>query len=166
MDSLDTMLSDAVSISALLSYDSKFIKFRQLKKQMSNISTPSPSTSPEPATEVITLENGIIENNVLKTIDNIDKADDEERPLSRFPSETIGSEFFPVVSAVSAVSALTSGGETVSTASRPAPAPSTPHLTPLTPAGENSTTLNLSCYGENSKSTLQGCGVVLKLIAI
>ena len=89
MEGLDTMLSDAISVSALLSYDNKFHKFRQLKKQMSNISTPSPATSPEPpssSSDLIALEtienDDVISQTVLKTINSIDEKDDD-RPESR-----------------------------------------------------------------------------------
>ena len=91
MEGMDTMLSDAVSISALLSYDNKYHKFRQLKKQMSNISTPSPSASPEPSGELIsieTLENDVISQTVLKTINDISDKNDETESLDNQTCKT------------------------------------------------------------------------------
>ena len=82
MESLDTMLSDAVSISTLLPIlDTKYHKFRQLKKQMSNISTPSPAASPSPlpdpstAPDIIAIaETDVISQTVLKTINSLEAA--------------------------------------------------------------------------------------------
>ena len=82
MESLDTMLSDAVSISTLLPIlDTKYHKFRQLKKQMSNISTPSPAASPSPlpdpgtAPDLINIaETDAISQTVLKTINSLEAA--------------------------------------------------------------------------------------------
>ena len=82
MESLDTMLSDAVSISTLLPIlDTKYHKFRQLKKQMSNISTPSPAASPSPlpdpgtAPDLIAIaETDVISQTVLKTINSLEAA--------------------------------------------------------------------------------------------
>ena len=95
MESLDTMLSDAVSISALLSYTdtTKYHKFRQLKKQMSNISTPSPAASPEPS-----IESDVISQTVLKTI-NHSAPGDENHPDKTDCDQldtpvTLGEEFF------------------------------------------------------------------------
>lgn len=105
MESLDTMLSDAVSISALLSYtDTKYHKLRQLKKQMSNISTPSPAASPEP------IESDVISQTVLKTINNVDTPEEDGvhvQPQEKADSETLetpvtlGEEFFPCSISVS-----------------------------------------------------------------
>ena len=102
MESLDTMLSDAVGISALLSYDNKYQKFRQLKKQMSNISTPSPAASPEPNSScsetviaIDTLDNDVVSQTVLKTINNLSSKDEDHTAIGDLPSQvTIGAEFF------------------------------------------------------------------------
>ena len=129
MDSLDTMLSDAVSISALLSYDTKYIKFRQLKKQMSNISTPSPAASPEPQSDIISMDS-VIESSVLVNLKNIESIEQEGSRIHTDPSEsletpvTIGAEFFP-----STVS--------TSTASLPSLVSASPQLVDLAPVGEN-----------------------------
>ena len=104
MESLDTMLSDAVGISTLLSYtDTKYHKLRQLKKQMSNISTPSPAASPEP------IESDVISQTVLKTINNVDDVEEislqSEKKTDTETLETpvsLGEEFFP--SSISSVS--------------------------------------------------------------
>ena len=108
MESMDTMLSDAVNISALLSYDNKFQKFRQLKKQMSNISTPSPAASPEPSNEMIsieTLENDVISHTVLKTINSIgDNSNEVQSEQLDDHSSMIGSEFYPSSSSVTSIS--------------------------------------------------------------
>ena len=117
MESLDTMLSDAVNISTILNIsDAKFHKFRQLKKQMSNISTPSPAGSPDPS-DLISLENDEVSQTVLKTINTIgetlvetgDKVEEEET-MEELPTldtpVTIGAEFFPSSSCCS--SSLTS----------------------------------------------------------
>ena len=122
MDSLDTMLSDAVSISALLSYDTKYIKFRQLKKQMSNISTPSPAASPEPQnqSDIISMES-VIDNSVLNEIEDTEQQcenDNIETPV------TIGSEFFP--------SSVSSPSDSI-----PAIVSSSSELTNLAPVGEH-----------------------------
>ena len=53
MDNLDTMLGDTPNLTTLLNLESKYTKFRELQKQMSNISTPSPATTPEPVVENI-----------------------------------------------------------------------------------------------------------------
>ena len=97
MESLDTMLSDAVSISALLSYSdtTKYHKFRQLKKQMSNISTPSPAASPEPS-----IESDVISQTVLKTLNHAGPGDDGDDQPDKTDCDqldtpvTLGEEFF------------------------------------------------------------------------
>ena len=137
MESLDTMLSDAVSISALLSYtDTKYHKFRQLKKQMSNISTPSPTASPEPTSEdMISIESDVISQTVLKSINNAetpaeDCAESQERTDSETLLETpvtLGEEFFP--SSISVSSSLASS-------SAPSLVQSASELTKLSPAGK------------------------------
>ena len=124
MDSLDTMLSDAVSISALLSYDNKYIKFRQLKKQMSNISTPSPAASPEPQSDIISMDS-VIDNTVLNNIEDEESRMDTDHSENLDTPVTIGAEFFP-----SAVS--------TSTVSLPSLVPASPQLTNLAPVGEKS----------------------------
>ena len=124
MDSLDTMLSDAVSISALLSYDNKYIKFRQLKKQMSNISTPSPAASPEPQSDIISMDS-VIDNTVLNNIEDEESRMDTDHSENLDTPVTIGAEFFP-----STVS--------TSTVSLPSLVPASPQLTNLAPVGEKS----------------------------
>ena len=95
MESLDTMLSDAVSISALLSYSdtTKYHKFRQLKKQMSNISTPSPAASPEPS-----IESDVISQTVLKTLNHAGPGDEDQPDKTDCDQldtpVTLGEEFF------------------------------------------------------------------------
>ena len=131
MDSLDTMLSDAVSISALLSYDNKYIKFRQLKKQMSNISTPSPAGSPEPQSDIITMES-VIDNTVLESIEEKESIVDAENTESIETPVTIGAEFFPATVSTAMVSLSSSV-----TASLPSLVTSSPELTSLAPVGEN-----------------------------
>lgn len=133
MESLDTMLSDAVNISAILSYtDTKYHKFRQLKKQMSNISTPSPAATPEPEPhtepedgDLNHLENDVISQTVLKTI-NDDETLDDDQDLSLDTPVTIGAEFFPsttsITSCTSSVPSLVQSSQ----------------LTCLTTSGKNS----------------------------
>ena len=105
MESLETMLSDAVNITSILNIsDAKFHKFRQLKKQMSNISTPSPAGSPNPS-DLIGLDNDAVSQTVLKTINNIGEDDEDESSVPEETMEdlsdtldtpaTIGAEFFP-----------------------------------------------------------------------
>ena len=79
---------------------------------MSNISTPSPATSPEPpssSSDLIALEtiesDDVISQTVLKTINSIDEKDDEHENddnienLSDLDTPvTIGAEFFPIAS--------------------------------------------------------------------
>jgi len=127
MDSLDTMLSDAVSISALLSYDNKYIKFRQLKKQMSNISTPSPAGSPEPPSDIITMES-VIDNSVLDSIEEKESVVDAENTECIETPVTIGAEFFPATVSTAMVSLSSSV-----TASLPSLVTSSPELTSLAP---------------------------------
>ena len=130
MESLDTMLSDAVSISALLSYTdtTKYHKFRQLKKQMSNISTPSPAASPEPI-----LESEVISQTVLKTI-NHPVGGDEEQPDKSDSDQldtpvTLGEEFFS--SSLSVSSSLASSSSTCLVQTQTAT-----ELTKLSPPGK------------------------------
>ena len=105
MENLETMLSDAVNITSILNIsDAKFHKFRQLKKQMSNISTPSPAGSPDPS-DLIGLDSDAVSQTVLKSINNIgeddeDKMEDAEESLEVLGGDldtpvTIGAEFFP-----------------------------------------------------------------------
>ena len=121
MENLETMLSDAVNITSILNIsDAKFHKFRQLKKQMSNISTPSPAGSPDPS-DLIGLDSDAVSQTVLKTINNIgeadgDKMDEAEETMEDLSGDldtpvTIGAEFFPAGSSSSlsgGSSALTS----------------------------------------------------------
>lgn len=111
MENLETMLSDAVNITSILNIsDAKFHKFRQLKKQMSNISTPSPAGSPDPS-DLIGLDSDAVSQTVLKTINNIgeadgDKMDEAEETLEDLGGDldtpvTIGAEFFPATSTLS-----------------------------------------------------------------
>ena len=131
MESLDTMLSDAVSISALLSYTdtTKYQKFRQLKKQMSNISTPSPAASPEPS-----IESDVISQTVLKTI-NLAGPGEENQPDKTDSDQldtpvTLGEEFFS--SSLSVSSSLASSSSTCLVESQQTPT----ELTKLSPPGK------------------------------
>ena len=121
MESLETMLSDAVNITSILNIsDAKFHKFRQLKKQMSNISppTPSPAGSPDPS-DLIGLDNDEVSQTVLKTINTIGEADKIEMVVEAEESledlsgtldtpVTIGAEFFPSASSSCCSSSVTS----------------------------------------------------------
>ena len=123
MESLETMLSDAVNISSILNLsDAKFHKFRQLKKQMSNISTPTPSPagSPDPS-DLIGLDNDEVSQTVLKTINTIGEAEENKIEMVVEAEEslevlsgtldtpvTIGAEFFPSVSSSCCSSSVTS----------------------------------------------------------
>jgi hypothetical protein len=100
MEGLETMLSDAVSISALLAYDNKLTKFCLLKKQMSNISTPSPAASPGP--DGTLLDTDAISASVLANIEKVEPGREEVSrpdPPSLPPvlqASTVElSEFFP-----------------------------------------------------------------------
>lgn len=119
MESLETMLSDAVNISSILNIsDAKFHKFRQLKKQMSNISTPSPAGSPDPS-DLIGLDE--VSQTVLKTINTIGEAEEDKIEMVVEAEEsledlsgtldtpvTIGAEFFPSASSSCCSSSVTS----------------------------------------------------------
>ena len=116
MENLETMLSDAVNITSILNIsDAKFHKFRALKKQMSNISTPSPAGSPDPS-DLIGLDSDAVSQTVLKSINNMrdadeDKMDEAEETLDDLGGDldtpvTIGAEFFPAGS--TSLSSLTS----------------------------------------------------------
>ena len=138
MESLDTMLSDAVSISALLSYTdtTKYQKFRQLKKQMSNISTPSPAASPEPS-----LESEVISQTVLKTINHPGAGDEDhhQQPDKTDCDQldtpvTLGEEFFS--SSLSASSSLASSSSTCLVQTQ-----TQTELTKLSPPGKNQLSL-------------------------
>ena len=123
MESLETMLSDAVNISSILTIsDAKFHKFRQLKKQMSNISTPTPSPagSPDPS-DLIGLDNDEVSQTVLKTINTIGEAEEDKIEMVVEAEEsledlsgtldtpvTIGAEFFPSASSSCCSSSVTS----------------------------------------------------------
>ena len=106
MDGLETMLSDAVGISALLAYDNKLTKFCLLKKQMSNISTPSPAASPEPR-DPLEDTTEAIGASVLANIDKLEtKSVDPSTssgPITMDSSPVELSEFFPPVSVSSLV---------------------------------------------------------------
>merc|ERR550519_644009 len=109
MDGLETMLSDAVGISALLAYDNKLTKFCLLKKQMSNISTPSPAASPEPRDPMEDTPEAIGAS-VLANIDKLEtKSVDPSStssggPITMDSSPVELSEFFPPVSVVTSSS--------------------------------------------------------------
>ena len=130
MDSLDTMLSDAVSISALLSYDNKYIKFRQLKKQMSNISTPSPAGSPEPQSDIISLDS-VIDNTVLNNLQEKESRVETDHTESIDTPVTLGAEFFPATVSTSTVSLPSLVRESL-----PSLVTASPRLTNLAPVGE------------------------------
>ena len=108
MESLDTMLSDAVNISAILTYtDTKYHKFRQLKKQMSNISTPSPAATPEPDPQhehddgdLNHLESDVISQTVLKTINDDGDTINGDQDMDLDTPVTIGAEFFPSTTSI------------------------------------------------------------------
>ena len=123
MEGLETMLSDAVSISALLAYDNKMTKFCLLKKQMSNISTPSPSASPGPLELASSplLDTAAIGASILGRLqEGAGQEHGQEQEVS--PVEL--SEFFPPSSCPSPLP--------------PVPAPLDPApLTTLTPSGES-----------------------------
>ena len=131
MESLDTMLSDAVNISAILTLDTKLHKFRQLKKQMSNISAPSPAATPEPGEDLVDhIENDVISETVLKTINDEDASEQVDACLDT--PVTIGDEFFPS-STITSISSSSSSetmivSETVQTSTQ---------LTCLTRSGKN-----------------------------
>ena len=173
MESLDTMLSDAVSISTLLPIlDTKYHKFRQLKKQMSNISTPRPAASPSPlpdpstAPDLIAIaETDVISQTVLKTINSLEAAGAEAEDKLQDSSSsslkdaetmetmagedletpvTIGAEFFPPRSPASPLvtAAVSSVTLSVHTSS---------HLTCLTASGKQQQREMLSEY-QNSNN--------------
>ena len=167
------MLSDAVSISTLLPIlDTKYHKFRQLKKQMSNISTPSPAASPSPlpdpstAPDLIAIaETDVISQTVLKTINSLEAAGAEAEDKLQDSSSsslkdaermeamagedletpvTIGAEFFPPRSPASPLvtAAVSSVTLSVHTSS---------HLTCLTASGKQQQREMLSEY-QNSNN--------------
>merc|ERR1712018_685382 len=105
MDGLETMLSDAVGISALLAYDNKLTKFCLLKKQMSNISTPSPATSPEPRDPMEDTPEAIgdcvlanIDKMETKSVDDPSSRSSGGATITMDSSPVELSEFFPPVS--------------------------------------------------------------------
>ena len=139
MDGLETMLSDAVGISALLAYDNKLTKFCLLKKQMSNISTPSPATSPEPRDPMEDTTEAVLAN-----IDKLEtKSTEQQSTVSTMDSSPVElSEFFPSVSVSSLVTLVTSSSmETIptslATTSLVTLASPSPALTTLTASGKN-----------------------------
>ena len=137
MEGLETMLSDAVSISALLAYDNKMTKFCLLKKQMSNISTPSPSGSPGPlevaSSPVLDTSSPVLDTSspVLDTaaigasiLGRLQQGAGQQHGQEQEVSPVELSEFFPPSSCPSPLPPVTAPLD---------PAP----LTTLTPSGES-----------------------------
>lgn len=166
MDGLETMLSDAVGISALLAYDNKLTKFCLLKKQMSNISTPSPAASPEPR-DPLEDTTEAIGASVLANIDKLEtKSVDPSTssgPITMDSSPVELSEFFPPVSVSSLVTLVTSSSmETIPTSlpssSLVTLASPSPALTTLTPSDPTCSGTPLTKVEADSDEELTGAG--------